>query len=166
MDLVDKSIILMTYHAFFRSVMCYGIILWGGSPHASKILKLQKRAIRTITNSKYNDTCRPLFKNLGILTATNQFIFECIVYAHNHLSEYETQTNYNTRHRPIIAPHFRLSKNINSYRYLPIKLYNMLPNEWKHVNTKKFIIKIKSFLREMVFYEVQEFIEYFKPKSV
>lgn len=150
---------LIAYHALFHSIMCYGILLWGGSSHAYKILKLQKQAIRTITNSKYNDTCRPLFKHLGILTFVNQYIFECIVHARNHLCEYQFQATYNTRHKPIIAPLFRLSKNINSYRYLSIKLYNLLPRDWKNLENKKFLIKVKSFLKENVFYKIQECID-------
>ena len=36
------------YFAYFHSVITYGIILWGNSPQARLIFKLQKRVIRTI----------------------------------------------------------------------------------------------------------------------
>jgi hypothetical protein len=31
------------YHAYFHSIVKYGIIFWGNSPHAKKVFLLQKR---------------------------------------------------------------------------------------------------------------------------
>ena len=158
---IDENTILMAYHALFHSIMCYGILLWGGSAHRVRILKLQKKAIRVISNAGYNESCRPLFKKLCILTCTNQYILECILFARNHLSNYLVQGSYKTRNESVVAPFFRLSKNINSFRYLSIKFYNLLPNNWKILNDIAFAKKVKSFLKENVFYEIDEFIIYF-----
>lgn len=161
-NLINQNTILLAYHAIFHSIMSYGILLWGGSAHASKILRIQKRAVRVITNSKYNESCRPLFKKLGILTMTNQYIYECLNYAKRYAANQNPNRNV-TRLNLIIAPYFRLSKNINSFRYISTKLYNLLPIDWKNLTYLKFQKNIKAFLRDNVFYELQEFIDFFRP---
>ena len=43
-----------------------------------RIFKLQKRALRIITNSKYNAHTEPLFKNLNLLKIKDIFDIECL----------------------------------------------------------------------------------------
>ena len=43
----------------------YGLVLWGH--HSDRIFKLQKRAIRTISNSKFNGHTEPICTLLSIL---------------------------------------------------------------------------------------------------
>lgn len=160
-NLINQNTILLAYHAIFHSVMSYGLLLWGGSAHASKILRIQKRAVRVITNSKFNDSCRPLFKKLGILTMTNQYIYACLSYAKKYHTTNKNPNRNETRLNLIIAPYFRLSKNMNSFRYISIKFYNLLPGEWKNLTYRKFQKNMKTFLKENVFYELQEFIDHF-----
>jgi hypothetical protein len=38
------------YFAKFQSLMRYGIILWGGASETTKVLNLQKRVLRLMTN--------------------------------------------------------------------------------------------------------------------
>jgi len=54
------------YFAYFHSIMSYGIF-WGNSTDNDDIFKLQKRAIRVMTNSSNRTSCRGLFKELGFL---------------------------------------------------------------------------------------------------
>ena len=35
----------MIYHSLFHSVMAYGIIFWGNSPHSPVIFKMWKRVV-------------------------------------------------------------------------------------------------------------------------
>jgi hypothetical protein len=69
---VSHKSLKMIYFAYFNAVVLYGIIFWGNSPHSISIFKLQKRAIRLITNSRSRDSCRELFKNLDILPFYSQ----------------------------------------------------------------------------------------------
>ena len=39
---LSSGILKMIYHSFFHSIMSYGIIFGGNSPHSSEIFKLQK----------------------------------------------------------------------------------------------------------------------------
>jgi hypothetical protein len=55
---MSQEVIKMVYHAYFHSTMLYGIIFWGNSTDSKIIFKMQKRAIRIITDSKNRDSCR------------------------------------------------------------------------------------------------------------
>jgi hypothetical protein len=60
------------YYSYFHSLITYGIIFWGNSSHRIHVFRLQKRVIRIITGSRPRDSCRQLFKKLGILPLTLQ----------------------------------------------------------------------------------------------
>ena len=70
------------YYSCFHSLMTHGIIFWGNSTHSIYVFRLQKRVTRIITDSRPTDSCRQLFKKLGILPLMLQYIFPlllCIV---------------------------------------------------------------------------------------
>jgi len=70
------------YYSYFHSLISYGIILWGNSSNSLHVFQLQKRAIRIITGSRPRDSCRGLFKKLGILPLvsvyTLSFAIHCV----------------------------------------------------------------------------------------
>jgi len=47
------SALRMIYHSFFHSIMSYGIMFWGNSPHCSLIFKMQKRIISVLMGIRY-----------------------------------------------------------------------------------------------------------------
>lgn len=53
------------YNALILPHLNYGLIIWG--KECGKLLKLQKRAVRIITSSKYNAHSSPLFRKLELL---------------------------------------------------------------------------------------------------
>jgi hypothetical protein len=57
------------YNTLLEPHILYCIPIWGTAKptHMNKLVKLQKRAIRTITRSTYNSHTEPLFKKLNIL---------------------------------------------------------------------------------------------------
>ena len=64
------------YHSNVHSLICYGLILWGSSTHATRIFALQKRAIRILCKTHDQRThCRPLFKKLKILSLPSLYIY-------------------------------------------------------------------------------------------
>ena len=67
------------YYALFHSNITYCLPIWSvtSKKNINLISKLQKKAIRLITNSKYNAHTEPLFKKLNILP------FEDLVYFFN-----------------------------------------------------------------------------------
>jgi hypothetical protein len=66
--LMAEETLRMIYFAYVHSLLSYGIILWGNSPHSISVFKMQKRIFRIMTRSRYRDSCRQLFKKLGNLT--------------------------------------------------------------------------------------------------
>ena len=54
----------------------FGITCWGFE--WNRIFKLQKRALRIMTNSKYNAHTEPLFKELEMLKVKNIFDVQCM----------------------------------------------------------------------------------------
>jgi hypothetical protein len=63
------------YFSYFHSLMSYGYIFWGNSHAAYDVFKMQKRAIRILSNKSKRDSCRNLFKDLQILTQPSQYIY-------------------------------------------------------------------------------------------
>ena len=59
------GVLLNIYHALILPYLTYGISIWGW--RYSNLFKMQKKAIRLITNSKYNAHTSILFKQLSIL---------------------------------------------------------------------------------------------------
>lgn len=56
---------MLLYHTLIVSHLQYGILVWGYQP--GRIIKLQKKAIRTIQSSAYNAHTEPIFKKLDLL---------------------------------------------------------------------------------------------------
>ena len=65
------SILVTIYTSLILCHLNYGLLVWGYN--LSRITKLQKRAIRVITCSKYNAHSEPLFKNVHLLKIEDIF---------------------------------------------------------------------------------------------
>ena len=62
---LPPRILITLYNTLILPHFYYGLPLWGH--HTSRLHKLQKRAFRTITNSKFNAHSEPICKRLNIL---------------------------------------------------------------------------------------------------
>ena len=58
-------ILIILYFSMVNAHLNYGILVWAFVP--KRLIKIQKRTIRTITCSKYNAHTEPLFKIMDIL---------------------------------------------------------------------------------------------------
>ena len=63
------------YFSYFHSIMSYGPIFWGHSPHSVRVFRLQKRIIRIMTGSRSRDSCWTLFSCLKIILLPYLYIF-------------------------------------------------------------------------------------------
>jgi hypothetical protein len=70
-----KGIIRMIYFAYFHSIMSYELAFLGKASHSSHIFKLQKRAIRIMSNSRYRDSCRELLNNWKFYLSNHSISF-------------------------------------------------------------------------------------------
>ena len=75
------------YYAIFSSHMLYGCQIWGQNENAKlfkKVEKLQKRAMRIMSFSRYDAPSGPLFKKFKILKLKDQItVFNCLL-IHDH----------------------------------------------------------------------------------
>jgi hypothetical protein len=81
----DVAALKMIYHAYFHSLMRYGIVFWGNSSEAKKISLLQKKTIRIIMGMKPRESCRPVLAKLNILTLASQYISSLMTFMINNL---------------------------------------------------------------------------------
>ena len=67
--ILPENIMIMIYNSLIKCHLEYACIAWGSnsSKKLDKIAKLQKKAVRIITNSKYNAHTDPIFGKLNIL---------------------------------------------------------------------------------------------------
>ena len=74
-EMVDLRTLRMYYFAHVHSLISYGVIGWGSSTELSRVLILQKRAVRAILGLNSRTSCRQLFSQLGIMTVVSLYIF-------------------------------------------------------------------------------------------
>ena len=79
--------LISLYYAIFSSHMLYGCQIWGQNENAKlfkKVEKLQKRAMRIMSFSRYDAPSGPLFKKFKILKLKDQItVFNCLL-IHDH----------------------------------------------------------------------------------
>lgn len=161
---VDMKHLKMLYHALVESKLRYSILFWGGSYayNIQKAFVLQKRAIRTIVRAQQEESCRPHFIAIKILTVPSLYILILLTHLSKYIHEYETkderQKRENTRRKDIQTkhvPHLNVVKH--SAYYNSVKIFNKLPAELKSsVYTRGFVNKLKQFLLNKCLYSVDE----------
>ena len=70
-DIFPENILLTIYQSLIASHMTYGLLVWGIECH--RLEKVQKKALRLITNSKYIAHTNPLFCQLNLLKIKDIF---------------------------------------------------------------------------------------------
>jgi hypothetical protein len=130
---VSSEVLLQTYHAYFGSVMGYGVMFWGGSTAALKIFRLQKQAVRILTGCRTSRrvSCTTKFKKLNLLTLPSAYILEVSCFLRQN-SLYTQQTcdvhNHNTRNRQQLrVPRCHSSVGDSICLVSGLRVYNRLP---------------------------------------
>ena len=82
---VNRNTLRSIYYAVFSSIMSYGSIIWGQAQnkYIDRICGLQDKAIRTISFASFNDSRKPLYKNLKILRFKDQLQVQNFLLAHD-----------------------------------------------------------------------------------
>ena len=140
------------YNSLCLPHLNYGILLWGSK--CNRIFKTQKRIIRTITCSKYNDHTEPLFKSLNLLKVGDIYTLSMYKfyykYVHNKLPAtllelsfitVESIHDHNTRQQSnLIIPKINHVFAEQSLRYAIATLMNNSPENVKgKIHTHSFI---------------------------
>ena len=82
-----SSTLLLLYFAFIHPHLLFGLVIWGNSysTYLVKLQRLQNKAIRIISDSKYRSQITPHFYKLGVLKIADQYTFEVekMMYQHS-----------------------------------------------------------------------------------
>lgn len=162
-SIVNIDILAVVYYAYIHSHLAYGIIVWGNDCRLKRVMLLQKRAIRTMCNVNYRVHCKPLFRQLGILTVSSLYILEVLCYTKKNLNvipSNRTVHSHFTRNFLNLRPNqcnYHITKN--SFLEVGKKLYNLLPNNLKILDEKDFRKYLKQYLVNLAAYSIDEFIE-------
>ena len=76
---VSTEILKTIYNALVLPHISYAIVSWGNvkSREISRFKLLQKKAVRLITNSKYNSHTNPIFRKLNLLKLDDIYTLQC-----------------------------------------------------------------------------------------
>ena len=145
---VDLSILIKLYYALIYPFLIYGIITWGNTyPTTIQPLSvLQKKAVRIMTFSKFDEHSSPLFKKLNIIKLSDLIKYHISIFMfkfHNRLlpsvfnsyfTSVENIHSYNTRataKKCYYLPKARTNYGLFSVRYQGPKIWNMIEQQIK-----------------------------------
>jgi len=165
--ILPKKHLKLIYHALVAPHLSYGIIFWHSSAksHLHRLNVLQKKAIRTITNSDYNAPSEPLFKQENILPLEkiHKFEIQKIMYRINcNLLPTITSNAFADTHAPVHthATRYRqtnpMPTRINRHHLShksfiqtgPLLWNTLSPDIKNSANLKVFSKRIKALLKE------------------
>lgn len=164
---VRQEIIKLVYYGLFESHLRYAIICWGNSAEASRAFVLQKRAVRTMARIRdQTASCRPLFRDMGILTLPALYILEVIKFARSdpHHRRSGEIHGHGTRNRDRINREpCRLTLTLESPSIMGARLFNGLPPHLRLIeNDKVFHTALRKELLVTCPYSVNEFLETYR----
>ena len=143
--LLAEDTLKMIYYAYVHSMLTYGIIFWGNSPHSTYIFKIKKRIIRIMAKSKRRDSCRQLFKRLESLPLRSQYILSTLLFVVKNNGLFTTNQeihNINTRCNTNLHPPLCTLRVFQKGVYFTgIKLYNHLPANLKNLSKEIKLFK-------------------------
>ena len=141
--ILDTETLIQLYYTIVYPYFTYCHLIWAKAPmtYLSRLIGLQKKAIRIISNSQFRAHTDPLFKQLSILKLTDLFSYFCTIFIYKYnkkllpnqfISNFRLdlspiQHNYSTRSADNLLcnyPKCRTSLRQSTLKYQSHKLYN------------------------------------------
>lgn len=157
---LPSYILRSLYFSAIHPYMHYAIEAWYGAPGylRSKVVILQKKAIRCISNLYYNDHTDPYFASLKILKLDDLFKFNIGVYMfravssldfdvslRSSLRSHSDNHSHDTRNKSsLVAPRCNRSKSMSSIHFNGVAVWNGIGGEIREsssLNLFKFKFK-------------------------
>ena len=146
------------YYAFVEPFLSYYIIAWGNTYQTTlqPLFILQKKALRIITFSSYNEHSSPLFKDLNVVKLFDIITLQLAVFMyklHNNLllpvlnpyfNSVRMIHNCNTR---LSIPKVRTNYGIFNIRFQGSKVWNDISDDIKLLPLKRFKKNLKLILK-------------------
>lgn len=162
-ETVDLQTRLMVYYAYFYSILQYGIEFWGCASKIDLIFKCQKKFLRIMTLSSWRASCKPIFKDLQILTVPCLYILKTLlllksnfwsICGDQNVHKYETRFKTNLQY-----PIHRLKLTEKSPQYMSKRFFNKLPTSLQNlIHSDSFQGSITDLLLDKNYYSVNEFL--------
>lgn len=140
--LVPDTVLKTLYYSLVYSHLSYGIILWGSTyaTHINKLVTMQKKIVRAISNAEYNEHAHPFFLELNLLKLNDIYTIEMAKFMYKYvnkdlpepLSNIFVNTHHihdhNTRQSTFMRPFkSRLNTTFNSVLSKGPRIWNALP---------------------------------------
>ena len=158
---VSTKTVLNAYYSIIESVLRYGIIIWGNSPHIKKLFILQKRVVRTIAEIPPWTSCKPRFVEFKILTLVSIYILECITFYRKYPEYFTVRSEihaHDTRTKNNLNINISTRSTINSGAHNSIvRIYNGLPVKYKSLSTSSLRNTIRKDLIRIAPYTLEEY---------
>lgn len=155
----EKTLKIM-YYANFESILKYGIIFWGRDGNVQPTFVAQKRLVRIVGRLEVGQSCRTVFRRMGIMTVYALYIFECLMFLFRNRTLFVQlgDHSYNTRAEYLSYPMHRLQLSEKSPEYMCIKCYNRLPLQIKRITSQRlFKSEIKKMLINLEPYGMDDY---------
>ena len=85
-EVLSPNLIQNIYFTKFHSLLRFRILIWegAGGELTTRILRIQKRVIRSMVGVSSRTPCRQLFKEFNILTLVSLYIMKVTCYIRKH----------------------------------------------------------------------------------
>ena len=157
---LDVTILISLYYALIHPFLIYGIIAWGNtySTTLQPIVILQKKALRLMTFSKFDEHSSPLFKKLNIIKLNDLVSYHIALFMYrfkNRLLPLVFDTffpevseihQYNTRSaakQSYYLPRVRTNYGKFNIRFRAPMIWNSIEEQIKTASLSKFKLILK-----------------------
>jgi hypothetical protein len=152
---VNTDILCNLYYALIYPLLIYGIVSWGNTYQTTlqPIIVLQKKALRIITFSKFQEPSSPLFRFFSILKLVDLISLHTLIFMYQYHNQLLPSTfdnfftpvaqihSYNTRsaaRQTYYLPSIRTNYGKFNVRFLGPQLWNSLEDNIKNFSLQRF----------------------------
>jgi hypothetical protein len=149
------------YYAYAHSWLQYGILLWGNSPDAIQLFRLQKRCLRILVNVDKMTSCKQHFIEQNILTLPSMYILQVTLFVKNNMSLFPqySHASYLRPRNKVALPDTKMKMISSGPFAMAIKIFNKIPIKFQDIsNIRKLKIELKTYLSKKSYYSIQEFL--------
>ena len=149
---IPHKVLKQVYYALIYSYLNYNIICYAGTydTHLHRLLLLQKRAVRILSNASFLDHTDPLFYSNGILKIHDIYNLNVGMYMYDRAQSglYNRTHVYNTRNRDDLLPNRpRMTITQNSLSVAGPNIWNSIPTEIQNSPSRNsFKFKYKKYM--------------------
>lgn len=161
----NRKTAVLCYRAYVESALRYGLMLWGNSTDWNRVFVAQKKCIRAICGILPDESCQPIFKELGLMSLPSLYLYEICNFVHQHKYLFaKASDTQNTRvrrnkHKLVLSVIPKTHNYNKSCLGMCVKIYNKIPDEMKELNTTLFKKRLSSWLMDKNVYSVKEYMD-------